>query len=318
MNEEEQVSREEMAEHLARKEPALQIMNKDYENQRAQTFAHAHNPLILRTKLTELAEYSHIALQQFPKRERFILCADIKNAVFDALKLTIRMERRYHKKTTLQDIDVEIDFLRVLIREAGHRLRRLSDMALLRSREEAERQGGEDSLQVHVVAVPLRLPDARRRALACRVVPRLHEVLPRETDNRIDAQTSRSAKEVFMELMVFQLFLTLLSVVLTSALGVYVTRLNRKYDGRESELQAIEQQRKKEELAKRNGIKAILRDRVIQTDIHFSRTGEISLQEKENVQMMYEAYHDLGGNDIATASYKRVIALPISQEEHIS
>lgn len=121
-----------------------------------------------------------------------------------------------------------------------------------------------------------------------------------------------------MELMVFQLFLTLLSVVLTSALGVYVTRLNRKYDGRESELRAIEQQRKKEELAKRNGIKAILRDRVIQTDIHFSRTGEISLQEKENVQMMYEAYHDLGGNDIATASYKRVIALPISQEEHIS
>ena len=118
MNEEEQVSREEMAEHLARKEPALQIMNKDYENQRAQTFAHAHNPLILRTKLTELAEYSHIARQLFPKRERFILCADIKNAVFDALKLTIRMERRYHKKTTLPDIDVEIDFLRVLIRES--------------------------------------------------------------------------------------------------------------------------------------------------------------------------------------------------------
>ena len=101
-----------------KKKRAARVICKEYVNRRRQKFANTHEPLILRTRLEQLATYSHIALQQFPKRERFILCADIKQAIFDALKLTIRMERRYHKKTTLQDIDVQIDFIRSLVRES--------------------------------------------------------------------------------------------------------------------------------------------------------------------------------------------------------
>lgn len=122
-----------------------------------------------------------------------------------------------------------------------------------------------------------------------------------------------------------QMCLSALSIILTAIIGIIVKRMNDKSEerradekSREEETREAERARREEYSALKDGIKAILRDRVIQADIHFSRTGEISLQDKENVQMMYEAYHDLGGNDIATASYKRVIALPISQEEHIS
>ena len=101
-----------------KKERAAQMMAKDYRDKRKQRLENARQPLMLRVKLEELAKYTHVALQQFPKRERFIICADIKETIYEALQLTIRMERRYHKKTTLQDIDVSIDFLRVLIRES--------------------------------------------------------------------------------------------------------------------------------------------------------------------------------------------------------
>lgn len=100
----------------AGKRKAMRIVKKDYVNKRAERFEMTHNPSMLRTKLNELIRYTHIALEQFPKREKYQLCADIKNSLYTATRLTIQMERRYYKKTTLQDIDVEIDFLRTLVR----------------------------------------------------------------------------------------------------------------------------------------------------------------------------------------------------------
>ena len=81
-------------------------------------FDTAKNPLILQVKFEEIQQYTHKALMQFPKNERFLLCADIKNAVDLTMHLIIRMKKKYTKKTTLQDIDIELDYLRTLIRNA--------------------------------------------------------------------------------------------------------------------------------------------------------------------------------------------------------
>ncbi|MCI7330225.1 MAG: diversity-generating retroelement protein Avd [Selenomonadaceae bacterium] len=83
-----------------------------------QEHAHAKQPLILQVKLEDLQLYTHKALFQFPKNERFLLCADIKNSVAECMHLTIRMKKKYTKKTTLQEIDIELDYLRTLIRTA--------------------------------------------------------------------------------------------------------------------------------------------------------------------------------------------------------
>lgn len=122
-----------------------------------------------------------------------------------------------------------------------------------------------------------------------------------------------------------QAVLTLLSVVLTGVVCVMTNRLNEQYKERLEEERkrqqresAEEARRELENAAMREGMLVMLRDRIIQADTHFTKIGEVSALEKESMQKMYNAYHGLGGNDIATASYKRVIALPISQEEHIS
>jgi len=100
----------------AKKKKAFKIVMNDFQSRRERSIENTHNPSILRAKLNELIRYTHIALQQFPKKEKYQLCADIKNSLYQATRLTIQMERRYYKKTTLQDIDIEIDFLRTLVR----------------------------------------------------------------------------------------------------------------------------------------------------------------------------------------------------------
>lgn len=67
-------------------------------------------------KCYDMIEYGYVALRQYPKSERFTLAADTKQSMYELLKLIIRANKRYYKKTTLQDIDVELENLRYLVR----------------------------------------------------------------------------------------------------------------------------------------------------------------------------------------------------------
>lgn len=85
---------------------------------RERRFATAHEPLMLQIKLEQIMQFSHERMTQFPKSEKYRLCSEIKECISDALHDTIRMQKKYYKKNTLQDIDVEIEYLRVLVRAA--------------------------------------------------------------------------------------------------------------------------------------------------------------------------------------------------------
>ena len=67
-------------------------------------FDNAKNPLILQTKFEDFQRYTHEALFQFPKKERFLLCGQIQTATDEAMQLIIRFRLKYYKKTTLEDI----------------------------------------------------------------------------------------------------------------------------------------------------------------------------------------------------------------------
>lgn len=67
-------------------------------------------------KIEDMIGYGYIVLRQFPKAEKFILGADLRAAMLELLSLAIRCAKRYHKKTSLQDMDIELQKLKGLVR----------------------------------------------------------------------------------------------------------------------------------------------------------------------------------------------------------
>lgn len=74
------------------------------------------NDLIIYQKTYDFIQYGYVCLRQFPKSEKFTLAAEIKRTMIALLRLIVTANKRYYKKTTLQDLDVELDLLRMYIR----------------------------------------------------------------------------------------------------------------------------------------------------------------------------------------------------------
>lgn len=72
----------------------------------------------IKEKIYEMILYGSPKLTNFPKTERYVLAGDIRKSMYTALELAVRLEKKYYKKTTLQDLDIEIDVLRNLLRLA--------------------------------------------------------------------------------------------------------------------------------------------------------------------------------------------------------
>lgn len=69
-------------------------------------------------KLEELSAYSHLVLHQFPKIEKFLLSAEIRGCLDQCLRHVVAGRKKHHKKTTLSELDIEVEMLRVLIRRS--------------------------------------------------------------------------------------------------------------------------------------------------------------------------------------------------------
>ena len=75
--------------------------------------------LNVRLEVELMIKYGYAALRQFPKSEKYVLAADIRQCMYRLLRLVIVTNRRYYKKTTMQDLDAELDLLRSLVRLAN-------------------------------------------------------------------------------------------------------------------------------------------------------------------------------------------------------
>lgn len=75
-------------------------------------------PLIILSRVEELERYTRIALRQFPKHEKFILSAEIRHQIYEIKRNTIRVGKKYTKKTTLTELDIDVEVLRSHIRVA--------------------------------------------------------------------------------------------------------------------------------------------------------------------------------------------------------
>jgi len=79
------------------------------------TPSNMHAPAALNRRLVLLAKQLEIYLAHFPNCHKYALTQTIRLTFVDMYCLTVEAQKRYHKKTTLGQLDVKHEQLRMLI-----------------------------------------------------------------------------------------------------------------------------------------------------------------------------------------------------------
>ena len=67
----------------------------------------------IKEKIYDAILYISPALTQFPKSEKYVLANKIRESAYKMFELSVRIEKKYYKKTTLQDADIQLELLRI-------------------------------------------------------------------------------------------------------------------------------------------------------------------------------------------------------------
>ncbi|AFT97431.1 diversity-generating retroelement protein Avd [Vibrio metschnikovii] len=74
--------------------------------------------LIIEEKCRDMLLYGYQVIKQFPKHEKHVLGAEIRLSMLQLQRLIVTAFKRYHKKTTLTDLDIELAILKRRVRLA--------------------------------------------------------------------------------------------------------------------------------------------------------------------------------------------------------
>lgn len=77
-------------------------------------------------KIREMIKYNNIMLKQFPKEEKFLLANKIRELGYNILEGAIIVNKKFHKKTTISEMNVNHELLRQLI-NLSHELKYIDD-----------------------------------------------------------------------------------------------------------------------------------------------------------------------------------------------
>ena len=110
---------------------------------------------------------------------------------------------------------------------------------------------------------------------------------------------------------------TVIVALIGAAATIAVTVMNlvasrrRKLCAKE---QAERDELRAERQAMRDGLQSLLRAEIIRSYEKYHDKGFCPIYAKEALKIEYTAYHNLGGNDVATDLYKKTTALPTEPE----
>lgn len=77
---------------------------------------------------------------------------------------------------------------------------------------------------------------------------------------------------------------------------------------KEMKEQLKEEKKKNEAIAE--GVQSLLRESIVNSYNRYSDRGCCPIYAKESIKKVYKAYHNLGGNDVATELYNKVLKMP--------
>lgn len=61
------------------------------------------------------------------------------------------------------------------------------------------------------------------------------------------------------------------------------------------------------------GVESLLRESIVGNYNKYLEKGFCPIYAKESIKKVYEAYHNLGGNDVATQLYSKILTMPESE-----
>lgn len=64
-----------------------------------------------------------------------------------------------------------------------------------------------------------------------------------------------------------------------------------------------------------DGVQSLLRENIVSSYNKYSDRGYCPIYAKDSIKKLYTAYHNLGGNDVATSLYKKILEMP--EEERV-
>lgn len=109
----------------------------------------------------------------------------------------------------------------------------------------------------------------------------------------------------------FSAGISILSIFITAFVGVSVRRLQAREDEKKKE----KEEERIRGLAMEQGMRAMLRDRILQACEYHNSLGFAEAKARTNMQMLYDAYHQLGGNGVVTDAYNAFRNLPLYNKE---
>ena len=74
--------------------------------------------LVILQKVEDMAAYAYLCIEQFPKSHKFTIGERIQALMQEIIQLIIACNKKYHKKTTFQEIDIHLEALRSFVRIA--------------------------------------------------------------------------------------------------------------------------------------------------------------------------------------------------------
>lgn len=77
---------------------------------------------------------------------------------------------------------------------------------------------------------------------------------------------------------------------------------------KEMKTQLAEEKVKNEAIAE--GVQSLLRESIVNNYNRYTDKGYCPIYAKESMKKVYKAYHNLGGNDVATELYSKVLKMP--------
>ena len=71
--------------------------------------------LLIVKKIRDMILYNHIMVQQFPKHEKYLLANEVRRLGYEIFESAITVNKRFHKKTTISELNVKHEVLRQFV-----------------------------------------------------------------------------------------------------------------------------------------------------------------------------------------------------------